>query len=477
MKREIDLLTIQQGSVTAPAGCGKTELIADALSRHADDKPILVLTHTNAGVVALRKRLTKAGVKSKAYRLSTIDGWAMRVIRCFPMRSGHDPAILGLDGESDYPSIRESARVLLSSGHITRVVKSSYARVIVDEYQDCNMQQHEIVRLMADHAPTCVLGDPLQAIFGFSGPLVNWKTDVEESFPAAGELTRPWRWENAGAKQLGEWLLDVRRLLIAGQPVDLRAAPTHVRWEALHGDGNDTRRLIAAAHTKAGTRDGRVLIMGFSNKPRQQHEFASRIAGAIVVEAVDLKQLMTFARSWDMHGPGALSGLCDFAKSVMIKTNADALVKRVELLQAGKNRKPATEVEKAALAFVAGPGTARAAALLAEIGKQPDVRPHRPSVLYACTRALLSCDDGTAESGGDTFYDAAVKEREANRRGGRPLPKRAVGSTLLLKGLEAEAAVVLDAEALDAPNLYVAMTRGSNSLVVCSRKPVLTPPA
>jgi len=56
---------------------------------------------------------------------------------------------------------------------------------------------------------------------------------------------------------------------------------------------------------------------------------------------------------------------------------------------------------------------------------------------------------------------------------GRPLPKRAVGSTLLLKGLEAEVAVVLDAGNLDARNLYVAMTRGSKKLIICSKSPVL----
>jgi DNA helicase-2/ATP-dependent DNA helicase PcrA len=53
------------------------------------------------------------------------------------------------------------------------------------------------------------------------------------------------------------------------------------------------------------------------------------------------------------------------------------------------------------------------------------------------------------------------------------LPKRAVGSTLLLKGLEAEVAVVLDAGSLEARNLYVAMTRGSKKLIICSESPVL----
>lgn len=99
-----------------------------------------------------------------------------------------------------------------------------------------------------------------------------------------------------------------------------------------------------------------------------------------------------------------------------------------------------------------------------EIGKQGGVRKHRPAVLRACIKALQLCH-GTA---GLSFADAAIRIREQNRLIGRPLPGRAVGSTLLLKGLEAEVAVVLDADSLDAKNLYVAMTRGSKRLVLCS---------
>ena len=38
----IDLLQIEHGAVVAPAGCGKTQLITDALARHQGPKPILV---------------------------------------------------------------------------------------------------------------------------------------------------------------------------------------------------------------------------------------------------------------------------------------------------------------------------------------------------------------------------------------------------------------------------------------------------
>lgn len=70
---ELDILSVRRGAVTAPAGCGKTQLIADSLKLQADSKPALVLTHTNAGKGALEARLAKANVPRHVYRVSTID--------------------------------------------------------------------------------------------------------------------------------------------------------------------------------------------------------------------------------------------------------------------------------------------------------------------------------------------------------------------------------------------------------------------
>ncbi len=159
-----DLLAIDRGLVVAPAGCGKTELIASALARNDNSKPILVLTHTNAGVAALRGRLDRAGVKPSKYRLGTIDGWAIKLISTFPQRAGHNPAII--QGQRpNYPAIRETAWRLLKAGHINDVVASSYSRLLVDEYQDCSIRQHAIVYCAAKVLPTCVVGDPVQSIF------------------------------------------------------------------------------------------------------------------------------------------------------------------------------------------------------------------------------------------------------------------------------------------------------------------------
>ena len=137
----------------------------------------------------------------------------------------------------------------------------------------------------------------------------------------------------------------------------------------------------------------------------------------------------------------------------------------------GTARNPPTDVEVVALSFTRAPSHRAAIDVLVEISKEGGVSAHRPAVLRACIKALQLCD-GTE---GLSFHEAAIRIREQNRLVGRPLPRRAVGSTLLLKGLEAEVAVVLNAGALDARNLYVAMTRGSKALTVCAPTPILNP--
>ncbi|QVX40752.1 UvrD-helicase domain-containing protein (plasmid) [Ralstonia solanacearum] len=467
---EIDLRAIDRGTVTAPAGCGKTHLIAQALAAHRGSKPILVLTHTNAGVAALRARLDRAGVPASAYRLSTIDGWSMRLISSFPGRSGHNPEILRLAAPArDYPAIRDAAWKLLQAGHVSEVLKASYAHLIVDEYQDCSVPQHHIVYFLSLILPTCILGDPMQAIFGFGGnALADWNQQVCAHFPVAAELATPWRWRNVGAEALGQWLLGARQLLATGQSVDLRSGPTErVVWMPA-APPNDHQQRLAAARTAPPTADGRVLIIADSRNRTAQQSFASQTPGASTVEAVDLQDLVAFCSSFDVGSPDALRQLLTFAQSVMTNVGVAELTRRLESLARGTARNPPTQAENCALAFGRAPTLAGASALLSELRALPDVRVHRPAILYGVLKALRESASGTVP-----LAEAAIRVREENRLLGRPLPRRAVGSTLLLKGLEAEVAVLLSTDGMNAQNLYVAMTRGSMKLVVCSAGPVI----
>jgi hypothetical protein len=472
MDEGIDLLAIDRGLVTAPAGCGKTELIVLAIARHQGPKPILVLTHTNAGVAALRGRLNRAAIPSKNYRLTTLDGWAMRVISTFPARSGHPRDLLELsDPKVDYPEIRRFASRLLLAGSIADVLAASYGRVVVDEYQDYSTFQHAIVVNTANVLPTVVLGDRLQAIFNFgTDVLADWDTDVCKEFPEVGMLNTPWRWINSKTEELGRWLLEVRESLIKRQAIDLKSAPGNVVHHILDGtDDHKVRRK--AASVQVPEKGDSVIIIGDSKSPKSQQLMASQTPGATTVEAVDFKDLIAFARTFDIQASHAISQIAGFGQSLMTNAGADHLIKRIASHQNKTSRTAITDLEQSALTFVKSPSYGAAVDVLVEMNKQPGVRVHRPEILRACIRAFTEC----GSKGDQSLYDAAIRMREQNRMIGRRLARRTVGSTLLLKGLEAEVAVVLHACELDASNLYVAMTRGSKLLVLCSKSLVLKP--
>ncbi|MEY9594367.1 hypothetical protein ABIA06_006658 [Bradyrhizobium yuanmingense] len=467
---DIDLRTIGRGLVIAPAGCGKTQLIMDALARHDGSKPILVLTHTNAGVAALRGRLEKASVKPSAYRAATLDGFAIRLISTFPQRAGHDPRIV-TGSRPNYEAIRDTATRLVAAGHLNDILAASFAQLYVDEYQDCSIRQHALVTWLAQSLATAIVGDPFQAIFGFGADqLADWQKDVLAFFPTAGELTTPWRWNNAGAHDLGQWLLSIRPDLAAGKPIDLRTAPGSVQWVQLDGRQDDALRLAAASVAAPG--DTKVLIIGDSTDPRGQRRFARQVEGAVTVEAVDLRDLTEFGGALDLARPDALSVVAGFAENLMSTFSASDLVKNVSAAHAGKLGRALTAIEQVAVRFDNSRSLADVADLLTTINRAGGVRCYRPAVLAAAQRALQLATSPE----GPSFREATVTIREYSRLIGRPLAKRSVGSTLLLKGLEADISVVLNAGALNARNLYVAMTRGSRRVLVCSPSPILNPP-
>lgn len=469
---ELDLLALKRGTVTAPAGCGKTQLIADCMGGHSGAKPVLILTHTNAGKGALEARLAKVKVASPSYRVATIDSWCVRLISMFPQRSGHNRAIEMLSNPgTDYAAIRQAAWNLVASGDISDVLQATYSNLLVDEYQDCTLPQHNVIGWVANVLPTCVLGDPLQAIFGFREPTVDWTGDVHKLFPPAGELATPWRWRNAGTGQLGDWLLRARQLLLSGQPVDLRGAPAEVTWKQLPNDPNAAHQVrLEAARTKSAVGDGSVLVIGDSTNPTGQRQVASQTPGATTVEAVDLRDVTGFGGQFKPADANALSHLLEFAGDVMTGVGPADLLRRLAILERGAARNDASTREAAALNFRRAPSFSSAQALLRALEDAPNSRVFRPEALRVLDASL-----GVAALGQCTFADAVAQARERNRHSGRPLLRRAVGSTLLLKGLEADTAVVLNPEVMDARHLYVALTRGARQLVVCASNPTIKP--
>ena len=96
----------------------------------------------------------------------------------------------------------------------------------------------------------------------------------------------------------------------------------------------------------------------------------------------------------------------------------------------------------------------------------PETAAYRRDLLYRFMSVLELHIDGAAA----TFLEAANLYQREMRHTGRPIRhQKLIGTTLLVKGLEYDHAVILDADSLGTKDLYVAMTRGAKSLtIICS---------
>lgn len=467
-----NVLLAQRGHVEAPAGCGKTELLANCVAAPTD-KPTLVLTHTTAGVAALRQRLQRREVQPANYRLNTIAGWALNMIAMFPERAGyvHDPLTT-----PDYPRIQSAIGILCQSRDIHLEIRATYGRLLVDEYQDCSVSQHSIVTGIANSIPTVVFGDPMQAIFGFGAdPLTDWHAHVAPVFPEIGRLSIPWRWNNVAANDLGAWLLEARNLLIQGQSIDLRTCRDRVTWHPIGADPNEvvTDQIKVQYEISRRCPNESILIIGDSIQAQSRHNYASRARGVSVVEPVDFKDVIAAANEMDSKvGAAMLESCIGFLINVMTNVYGDRLQARVQSIIANRHRNPPTEQELAAISLTNGGGYPEALVFLKSMASDRERRVYRLSAFKIMLEALSA-----AAATRSSLNATIAMLREQYRHAGRIVPSKAVGSTLLLKGLEAHHVIILDADrpgnAMSKEHLYVALTRGARSVHVFSRKPIL----
>lgn len=467
MKEVERLAQSRRGYLVAPAGCGKTHLIAQAVAHYRQGRE-LILTHTHAGVDAMRGRLKEMNAPSAASQVETIAGWALRYAAAFPSISGLETAKPTGD---DWDKVYQGAVRLLRNSPIGQVVRSSYSGVYVDEYQDCTTIQHELVLELAKLLPCRILGDPLQGIFDFGDNiLVDWEHDVATSFEQLPELTKPWRWHEKHS-ELGVWLQEVRSSLLSGCEIDLRQSPAE--WKKLPQKSTASAQ-IASCFEVARANEGSVVAI--YKWPQECHKVASCLRGVFTcVEPIDCEDLMTRAyKIQSAMGTARAAEVIDFAACCMtqIKTQLRSLRQaflegRLPSVRRIKHKEQLIYLMRVAkedsLAFVLP--------ALETLRTIPGAVLYRKELFDEMRRALREFDNGSYPS----LQDAAWLVRNRTRQRGRSLGRCTVGRTLLIKGLEFDHAIVLDADAFNAKNLYVAMTRGSRSLTVFSKRPTIRP--
>ena len=455
-----------KGYVIAPAGYGKTHLIAMAVK--AATKRQLILTHTFAGVNSIKTKMTALGVPSSKYQIDTIASWSLRLCLSYPNTSGWK---VEHPTSKQWNKLYECCSGLLRKQFIHRVVAATYGGVYVDEYQDCSELQHSLVCAFAEFLPCRILGDPMQAIFDFGlsqGGPVDWDVSIHPTFTCLGQLEIPWRWEKAGVPELGAWLKKVREILEQGQKIDLmNGLPACVK-RVYSTPGNLNQKQYYALMELLGHNDCVIALHGGDQKSKNKtHNLAQSLAGRFSsIEEVEGKALHEFIKKLitaKTTQAGFLLSLV-FAKKCFTGV-AKALTTGTQKGEVAKQSKATKypEVLLAANEYLNNPTSAHLKAFFLALRANPETSAYRRDLLYRFLNVLKIHINGT----GETLTEAANLYQRDMRHTGRPISHRKlIGTTLLVKGLEYDHAVILDADAMDAKDLYVAMTRGSKSLTI-----------
>ena len=460
-------------SIELPAGTGKTELVARVAATIASDGGrSLIFTHTHTGVNAMRRRLRRHQVPVEATTVSTIDAWAFNLARRMPLIAETvvpDPP----DWVAKGAYCHAAARVV-SSRHIRRVVQLSYDLAIVDEYQDCSLDQHQIVEALSRAVPVVVFGDRLQGLYDFDrrDPAVQWSQDVQPLFPDHPVPVQAWRWHDT-APDLGAWLLSIRDPLIAGRSIDLASSP--VSWRSLpHAPGHQVQVIDQALRRRAkgsvvGIGHFRDDIVAVARRHRGGYQVMEPLHGGMAEKYCALVD--------EGPGPALAAGTAKFVKGCLGNV-ADTLTSaRIGRLAVGatpgvRDARIAATVASFAALLSSGKPTNVLDALDAARAL-PGSTLHCADLWHEVRSALeLANRDTAPASVSSTLARSRTRAAQNGRRGHHDAT---MSTPLLIKGLEYDHAVVTNADGYTAAELYVALTRGRQTVTVLSQSSSLAP--
>lgn len=464
MKQESIAQVLQassKGFVVAPAGYGKTFLIAEAVANYGG-RLELILTHTHAGVDSLRKKILSFKPSPKNFHVETIDSFILRFVLNYPITSKWGGDIENID----WLIVRQCGLQLVKKNFIKMIIKNSYSGIYVDEYQDCCIEQHEIVHELSRVLPIRILGDPLQGIFDFgNNKIVDWQNDVESKFSKVGTLSTPWRWQNANNVALGSWLGLIRTKIEKRERIELTALPACVK----HIKSSSEAQIITACYSVLSNvaNDETVVIIGKADRVQSTHEIASKLKGCYgVIEPIDSKDLKKVIGALDniskfKQGMAALTfGISCFSgiNKTLLKNELVALSKDIL-----PKKRDSLSISQPLNVFLNEQNLKNLLVLLESLKGIKNSHLFRKELYWETIKIVREA----ARTGG-ALKEALIRVRENSRRFGRKMSKRIIGRTLLIKGLEFDHAVVINADLFDRKNLYVALTRASKTLTIIS---------
>lgn len=158
---------------------------------------------------AQRMRIVRALAKPAAYKRMTAREVGLLISR-HKNQAEQDPvlkkladaydAALSEQGVADFDDLLVRTKQLLARDEAARTkLQQRYCYVLVDEFQDTNMLQYDILRLLLGHENIAAIGDPNQSIYGFRGASGGIFEQFQADYPAGAAITLHTNYRSAPA--------------------------------------------------------------------------------------------------------------------------------------------------------------------------------------------------------------------------------------------------------------------------------------
>ena len=331
---------------------------------------------------------------------------------------------------------------------------------------------------MSEELPTHLLGDPLQGIFDFAQPIVDFEKDLL-SFKHYDFLQIPWRWKNAGKETLGELILDMRQSLLNNRSANLvtnKEAGYFIHNVQIQQRQEFFLQMLGPFLKDLSQRSNSILVIfpsyidckgiprgtvsdRCSAKPQIDvlNEFT-------LIEAIDDTSYYKCAKSLDYlleNLPRArkpykrLSDILDdlsFKNSDITDWISD---KRVKVKRDNTKKVKAEALSNVVSSIIKCPSYRTLIELFTMIKSDLRWKAKRADIFSSVFRCLKMANENAT-----SVLEEMKKHKNRIRQVGRRIEGHCIGTTLLTKGLEFDTVVLIEADKMkSSKDFYVAISR------------------
>ena len=149
------------------------------------------MRETDADPKQFSPRAIQSAISSAKSQLLTADGFTMRTASYFDEVVGRVyqryEALMGQSNAADFDDLLLKTFILLRDNEaVAEKYQDRYSQFMIDEFQDTNVAQYAIARLIAQkHRNLCVVGDPDQSIYSWRNADIRNILSFQSDFPDA----------------------------------------------------------------------------------------------------------------------------------------------------------------------------------------------------------------------------------------------------------------------------------------------------